>query len=791
MKIKSIKIKAFRGIPDLERDIDGKGLIIHGENGSGKSSIVDAIDFFFTGKISHLSRPFSIREQGTHVKCSHEDVKVSLELNPGTYALERTLKSAPLCPDPLQNDFKIAESGKFILHRSQILEFVNNSPGNRYKSIGKMMDIDELEKIEKALKESEKHIQDDFDKESSSLHNLEEKIRVVLKEDTYTDDILPIINNLLIEEGFIPLKSIDEIEEYVKKLEKNVKSPDHTKIHALNDIQDKIKEVNLLNNKIIPLFEKAKELKDKILESHDLSKLSLIEILQKSKRIINKETKSCPICENNIDGEKTIEKIDERLHELEVLKEKEKELISLIKQIADFIRTNYHHLNELKQKMDFFEEFNYLEDNISNEKDSINILSQQMSLDSVIKGEIDLKSYNVLKESQEDLLIEIQKKKDELQKVLVPSEKDEKISEISKILLEINENINKLDISNQNLLIIEDRLKIAKKAHEIFLKVRKSKIQEIYGTVEEDVQNFYNVIHPNDLHEDIKLNIDKERRASTNLRMTIFGKEDSDPRSLSSEGHLDSLGLCIFLALFKNFNKNFPIMILDDVVSTMDSRHRENVCKLLFEEFGDKQLIITTHDGIWFEQLKAAQRAYNIMGKFENIHIVGWDLERGPIIKPYKARWEKIEDKIENGDKNCAGNEGRRYLEWLLENICTNSKASIMIKPSGRFEINDLFNPAKQRLNKLIKDSEFKEKIFKAFQNLEKTIIMGNLLSHENLMAGNVSIDEVERFCKSVHELHELMLCDNCKNPLKYYQELKIFRCSNERCSKPLEIKAK
>ena len=131
--------------------------------------------------------------------------------------------------------------------------------------------------------------------------------------------------------------------------------------------------------------------------------------------------------------------------------------------------------------------------------------------------------------------------------------------------------------------------------------------------------------------------------------MTIFGKEDKDPRSLSSEGHLDSLGLCIFLALFKEVYKDFPLLVLDDVVTTMDSRHRENVCKLLFEEFKDKQFIITTHDSIWFEQLKAAQRVHNLNNNFKNCTIVGWDEDTGPEIRPYKPRWTKIQERIKDG----------------------------------------------------------------------------------------------------------------------------------------------
>jgi energy-coupling factor transporter ATP-binding protein EcfA2 len=293
------------------------------------------------------------------------------------------------------------------------------------------------------------------------------------------------------------------------------------------------------------------------------------------------------------------------------------------------------------------------------------------------------------------------------------------------------------------------------------------------------------------LYEDIKLGIDPKKRASTILKMTIFGKTDEDPLALSSEGHLDSLGLCIFLALFRKFNEDFQLLVLDDVVTTVDSRHRENVCKLLFEEFADKQLIITTHDGIWFEQLNAAQRVHNLGNQFRNCTIVKWDIDNGPFIRPYKVRWDRIQESITEGNKHCAGNEGRRYLEWLLEDICNRTMAKIPAKYSGKYEVSDLLEPARSRLNKLIDDDEYRKEVKNSFMNLDKTILMGNLLSHNNLMASNVSIDEVEHFCSSIHDIDELLKCPNCEAPLGYFRLLKIFRCQNKKCGDPLEIKAK
>ena len=51
-KIKRLKIRALRGIPDLLLQLGGSGMVLEGANGSGKSSIVDALEFLLLGSIS-------------------------------------------------------------------------------------------------------------------------------------------------------------------------------------------------------------------------------------------------------------------------------------------------------------------------------------------------------------------------------------------------------------------------------------------------------------------------------------------------------------------------------------------------------------------------------------------------------------------------------------------------------------------------------------------------------------------------------------------------------------------
>jgi predicted ATP-dependent endonuclease of OLD family len=55
IKIEKITIKEFRGIRELSLDLKASNFAISGPNGTGKSGVVDALEFVLTGNISRLS----------------------------------------------------------------------------------------------------------------------------------------------------------------------------------------------------------------------------------------------------------------------------------------------------------------------------------------------------------------------------------------------------------------------------------------------------------------------------------------------------------------------------------------------------------------------------------------------------------------------------------------------------------------------------------------------------------------------------------------------------------------
>ena len=57
MKLRNVQIQGFRGIRNaLSLPIDStKSLLIYGDNGTGKSSISDAMEWFYSDRVEHLS----------------------------------------------------------------------------------------------------------------------------------------------------------------------------------------------------------------------------------------------------------------------------------------------------------------------------------------------------------------------------------------------------------------------------------------------------------------------------------------------------------------------------------------------------------------------------------------------------------------------------------------------------------------------------------------------------------------------------------------------------------------
>lgn len=789
VKIKSIDIHAFRGIPELYLPIEGKNLLIRGENGTGKSSIVEAFEFFFTGSISHLegTRGISISRHGPHIKYDASDVKVSIAFDPGNICLTRTFETHPKPPILLSKYLNSARSGTFILKRSQILEFIASQPADRFRALASIIGVEPLDEIELEMMRVRDDLEGEVRIKSESVQRLLGALSSDLQSEIQAvDEVLPALNRIL-ETANLPLiGSFNDVEAHAQKMLKVVKGASSVElISTLNLGLQQIREA-IISDQFIPRMKSLSKKVEPLLQEKARVKLKLSELLDNSQQIIKEEElDTCPVCGQNIDRESVLAIINRRMEILQALSERasniRKESVPLIAE-----------LNEAKRRIsglvDLLSKVDGLEIESLSELTLSKILNEGPVL---IKKASDLQEPILLGEIQEQitllegLWVAVGKEiKGALDKIGL-TEEEKKLLDVVRLIGNAKEKATLVSEANSELQRLKLNLQRAEEIYNSFSGSKKQKVAQIYEEIQADIQHYYSILHPDESHTDIELKLSTGQRASTELRMRSFGREAEDPRGLTSEGHLDSLGLCIFMAFVRSFNQECSLIILDDVVTTIDSRHRSRICDLLYGEFNNYQLVITTHDGIWYQELQTAQRTYRLDSKFLNLEINGWEIDTGPKIDNYLPRIDNIKNKLRVNDKTGAANDSRQYLEWILKQIILGTNAPIPIGNWLGGTVKDLEPHAKKRLLSLVDDNDYIKMVKEAFDQLERTVPFGNLLSHDNILAEQVSIVEVETFFKSVVAVHLVVSCQECGAVLKYFRDTKEYRCPNTRCSNP------
>ena len=141
-KIKNIKIKGIRGAKDtLDLNLNGKSILLYGDNGSGKSSISDAIEWFFTDKVSHLSSSeIELKDALRNATIPDtESSEVSISFTKSNLDCSKTLslKKGKLTPETLNtteefsNYISNSNSENILLRYQYLTNFIDNTKGEK------------------------------------------------------------------------------------------------------------------------------------------------------------------------------------------------------------------------------------------------------------------------------------------------------------------------------------------------------------------------------------------------------------------------------------------------------------------------------------------------------------------------------------------------------------------------------------------------------------------------------------------------------------------------------------
>ena len=773
-RINKITVNSFRGI-SYESPLELKDItILCGENGSGKSSFVDAFKYIFSMNLDNASRKKVINKDFIlHKGCEEENMDIQIY-----FANGKVLKLSEKNIDPELNeilDDEYIKNVSFILDRKNLLKFIEGNTTDKYKAVMDLCGFKKLSRYQSHLLAVYNSINKEYD----------------FKKDEYQDSLLN-FSNLFVDDRILSLdSSIDELNKILKRndlepidYETNISeylSNLHLNIDSfLNDIKhefDSIFDALPQNDFDLELNRLLSQFDDVVYENHKSSS-DLIHILEKSSDYIeSNNSDKCPVCDSNID-ENTLKTINQNLENLKMQDKELSEWKSEFRKFKDKLNDLIYDLNDLDKNIIKLNEKDHGCMNIDFNKERLILNTLSSDLNDLLNTEEKINVNPTLFKAINEKLSLF---KENLNKYFKENSENSDLITINNALMELNK------IKNLELQIAKFKSKtsVAKTALDTYTKTKEEFINGIINDIKDDIKDFYDNIHKGDEINSPDIQVPDPNHIE--IYLNSFG-ENVDPRSYASEGHLDSLGLCIFLAFNKKFNQ-IPFIVLDDVIATVDMGHKEKIARLLVEELGDYQIFITTHSKLWAEQLK---RLANINSgrNSQPYEIISWNKKEGPILATPIDSEERIQKYLEpeHYDLNAAGNTARRYFEHILKEIC---KANELEIPYGdRPQCEDFFKKASSHINKSAKGTSFAEYYKEIWDELRKIKFMANILSHDNVDFDEVSYNEVKDFCDAVINLKKEVTCSDHENDyLLFDKSHKSMSCMHKDCKFLIDMK--
>src|SRR4029077_824486 len=178
----------------------------------------------------------------------------------------------------------------------------------------------------------------------------------------------------------------------------------------------------------------------------------------------------------------------------------------------------------------------------------------------------------------------------------------------------------------------------------------------MYDEVEDDFASLYRFINRDD-EETFSAKL-VPSMGKLGFGVDFYGRGFFPPGAYHSEGHQDSMGLCLYLALMRHlYGSQFTFAVLDDVLMSVDAGHRREVCALLKREFPNTQFILTTHDPIWLRHMKTAA----LVSGGSAVQFRRWSIDEGPAQWDEHDVWEQIAEYLNDRDVRAASGLLRHY----------------------------------------------------------------------------------------------------------------------------------
>ncbi len=714
MRLLELEISELRGIRHLVVVPNGRNAVILGPNGTGKSAIVDALDFLLTGSISRIqgegTRGLSLAKHGKNLEGGVESSwvrgKFLLRNSGSTVELLRHLGN----PSDLMSDraneaevgeaVTLAQQGQHILTRRVLLQFILSEGKPRAELIQKLLNADDLESVRVALVKCQSILDRDLEVAEASLKStladlaaaaglpefsLPEFVDAVRKfrstlggttvGETLPDDL---------KEGLSPPASLGPFPASARAL-------DAGSIRSLRGLLDGTAQA-VATEQEAALRQKLAELRA---STATLKSLRVESLLRAGLELIDDEP-VCPLCETPWDIDRLKQHIQ---HRLDLAREAKEIRDSIEKASSPLLSRAERALADLRLLC----EAAVKEPRTSSQLELESWKDRLSRLRSLLESPIErypnpdwdptLVARLGAPPDFEELLSSLEVKIVRLAATMPP----ELVAWDS--LTRLTEFWKK---RASGVAVVEQTRAASALSTTVrarFESTRVSKLAALYEEIATRFAGLYAELHPEEA-ETFRASLTQEKAAAL-LQVGFLGVTDVPPAGLHSEGHQDSMGLCMYLALSERIARDkLGFSVLDDVVMSIDASHRRKVAELISGLSKDRQFLITTHDQVWAHQL----RTLGVVTSSDITIIRGWSLSGGPVTQIEPDFWDEIDSEVKAGRMSVAAGILRRNLEAFFAEACAALEGKVVYRRETQWDLGDYLPAAYSRWKDLVEE---------------------------------------------------------------------------------------
>lgn len=794
MKILNLTIENVRGLRSLDLPLNGKSIVIWGPNGAGKSCVVDAIDFLFTGEISRLTGEgtagITLRDHGPHINHKPEEATVTATVQLDGVLEPISVKRCIARPDQLEcppevkpaldKITNVMRRGGVVLTRRDILRFITAKAGTRAEEIGELLNLEEVDDVRKSLQRAKNELEKREQVAQRAIKTAQVEVNVTLNLSTYSETgLIDTVNATREVLGGQPIStpSAANLKDGIVRPTSREADNGTVNLALVKQTLQNIKQnTEPSSQQGLATHDAAlrQQVSDLRADPHLLAELDRLGLTEHAQQFVDDSTVECPVCGASWPEGHLKLHLETRVARAQVAKATRDQILETAGAIAIPVR-NLRALVEALTKA-----------------------VQDSGLETQLHGQLkDLETWQggltALAEALNDpmqLYLDSGMSNSKVARLLAPDSLDELLGQLeTEVVAKLPEptaeqtawdTLTRLEESVRALesRIVEKKLasSFSTRADTLFSafeKEREALLEGLYTRIADRFVEFYGVLHD---HERGHFNAQLEPHGpSLNLEVDFLGRGKHPPHALHSEGHQDSMGLCLFLALNEELSQEeLQLIVLDDVVMSVDSGHRKDVCRLLSEKFPNCQFVITTHDKTWATQLKQER----VVDSHGSIEFTSWTLANGPQTHQQVEVWEAIQADLDREDVHGAAFKLRRSSEDFFESVCDALGGRVVYNSRGQWQLEDWLSPAMDQYKEILKQYRNassswgkSESVAKAdeLESVRRQVYDKTYVEQWSINASlhynnweNMAKEDFEPVVAAFRDLRALFLCSSC-----------------------------